>query len=507
MQIIPQNGYTSPMSIIDTKKKDMPSFSLQSFTSYIPKSITTPDILEKNQDLAIKNKNTIPAGLLLTQEEALRLRNELLDKKKITQEEANALSYMFTFQGPHTLNSILEGITEAGKGLYNLSPEEHVEVQRLLQDLELSQEDISNFLQYMNTFSYKEAWSLISSFKNPAQEELFNQSLPLLKKLFLGESQNIHSFSEKTMLSQDDASKITQEITDSLTKHSTNPDIVKENIFAELEILLQEREKFSSFLEHSSQKESLFMQAERFSKIHSMTENTHTQFTDPLSTKHSSDFDNEENTQISQYVSKNLLSSEDSSTQMDFNGDTSPEKERAFAHILFPKNTQILSGSKNTEVSFTKELQKNIFTLVENGFVEMKNEKMTSLLLQIKPNDLGTILLSLQFQDGKISALLKPEQYDVTKLLEKSIPSLSKSFEEQGIKVDSIIVAQKEHSFDQQQNLYNQFFQKNHQQNTEQNIKDSLRIGRLRNILHNAHTAQDISIKIHSPERILHKIV
>lgn len=99
----------------------------------------------------------------------------------------------------------------------------------------------------------------------------------------------------------------------------------------------------------------------------------------------------------------------------------------------------------------------------EHVRVELK-EDMTQLQMQLNPENLGTVNLTIAAKEGNVTAQLTTQNEAVQAALESQISMLRESLEQQGVKVEAIEVTVASHEFEQNLEQGNDF---NNQQEEE----------------------------------------
>lgn len=147
-------------------------------------------------------------------------------------------------------------------------------------------------------------------------------------------------------------------------------------------------------------------------------------------------------------------SGQDSNESMSKKGNESSEKNHEFSTV-----TNNLSQSiQNAFDKIVTEGENKINTvdvikqIVEAAKVTVTQE-VSSMEIQLNPENLGKINLSVVAKDGMITAQITAENETVKKAIENQMSVLKENFNNQGIKVEAVEVTIASHSFESNQNL------------------------------------------------------
>jgi flagellar hook-length control protein FliK len=107
-------------------------------------------------------------------------------------------------------------------------------------------------------------------------------------------------------------------------------------------------------------------------------------------------------------------------------------------------------GNQNTETSrqapaqdvnsAARNFRQEIFSQVENGFLQNAGDGSRQLTLQLNPQDLGQITLILSVNQGEVKALIRAENGETAAVLTEQMAELKASLEAQGLKVKELDV-------------------------------------------------------------------
>jgi flagellar hook-length control protein FliK len=90
--------------------------------------------------------------------------------------------------------------------------------------------------------------------------------------------------------------------------------------------------------------------------------------------------------------------------------------------------------------SLNRNVRQEIFSQVENGFLQNRQDGSHQLILKLNPQDLGQITLILSVKQGEVKALLRAEHGETATVLTEQLAELKASLEAQGLKVKELDV-------------------------------------------------------------------
>jgi flagellar hook-length control protein FliK len=90
--------------------------------------------------------------------------------------------------------------------------------------------------------------------------------------------------------------------------------------------------------------------------------------------------------------------------------------------------------------SLARNFRQEIFSQVENGFLQQAQNGGRQLTLQLNPQDLGQITLILSVHQGEVRAQIRAEQGETAAVLTERLAELKASLEAQGLKVKELDV-------------------------------------------------------------------
>lgn len=115
---------------------------------------------------------------------------------------------------------------------------------------------------------------------------------------------------------------------------------------------------------------------------------------------------------------------------------------------------------------------------VENGMLSTIKGGGTRLDLQLNPQELGSITVSLTVRNGEVSAKIRSEKSETTEMLHRQVESIRANLEQQGVKVDKVEV-QQDTKQDQNGLSWQDLSQHNQQQEEDARREE---LARLRNL-------------------------
>ena len=137
-------------------------------------------------------------------------------------------------------------------------------------------------------------------------------------------------------------------------------------------------------------------------------------------------------------------------------------------------NTTNAANPDNSTVDFIQEANSvtessqidtiDIINQIQDHIRTEYKEDMTQLQMQLNPENLGTVNLTIAAKEGNVSAQLMAQNEAVQAALESQIAILRESLEQQGVKVEAIEVTVASHEFEQNLEQGNDF---NNQQEEE----------------------------------------
>jgi flagellar hook-length control protein FliK len=98
--------------------------------------------------------------------------------------------------------------------------------------------------------------------------------------------------------------------------------------------------------------------------------------------------------------------------------------------------------------NLARNFRQEIFSQVENGFLQQAQEGSQQLTLRLNPQDLGQITLILSVHQGELKAHIRTENGETAAVLTEQLAELKASLEAQGLKVKELDVQTQMHNND-----------------------------------------------------------
>ncbi|WP_302148862.1 flagellar hook-length control protein FliK, partial [uncultured Desulfovibrio sp.] len=86
------------------------------------------------------------------------------------------------------------------------------------------------------------------------------------------------------------------------------------------------------------------------------------------------------------------------------------------------------------------QLARQVAGQVESGLLASMQNGGTRLDLQLHPQELGAITLSLTVRNGEVTALIRPEKSETADMVNRQMEHIRLNLEQQGLKVDKVEV-------------------------------------------------------------------
>ena len=124
---------------------------------------------------------------------------------------------------------------------------------------------------------------------------------------------------------------------------------------------------------------------------------------------------------------------------------------------------------------------------VEQGLLSSSRNGTTRLDLQLHPQELGAITLSLSLRNGEVSATIRSEKTETAEIVTRQLDAIRANLEQQGLKVDKVEVQLSSHQ--QDENAWQNLDQHNSWQEEDARREELARLKQLstlRNTLDNS---------------------
>ena len=156
---------------------------------------------------------------------------------------------------------------------------------------------------------------------------------------------------------------------------------------------------------------------------------------------------------------------------------------------------QAAQAAQNTsdvqDPSTVAPIGRQVAQQVEQGMLSTVKGGGTRLDLQLNPQELGSITVSLSVRNGEVSAVIRSEKSETTDMISRQVDAIRMNLEQQGLKVDKLEVRQ-ETSQEQNSASWQDFSQHNSRQEEDARREE---LSRLKNLatVRNSSSNMDIS--------------
>ena len=149
-----------------------------------------------------------------------------------------------------------------------------------------------------------------------------------------------------------------------------------------------------------------------------------------------------------------------------------------FVDSDFSFNMSLAANNQTQQSGRTSQVSQQVMSQVESGLLTSFKNGSTRLELQLHPQELGAIAVTLTSRNGEVSAHIRADNEQTVEMLQRQVEALKTSLEQQGLRIDKIEVELRE-----QFNANDQTWQDTDQHNSfqeEESRREQLR--RLRNL-------------------------
>lgn len=170
-------------------------------------------------------------------------------------------------------------------------------------------------------------------------------------------------------------------------------------------------------------------------------------------------------------VKEDVNSQKTDDTRKDSHHDKSGDKQQDMKLTASEMFVQNLVNASTQEIGFTehiahvRQMQDITNQIVEQIKITI-NPEQTSMELQLNPESLGKVNLSVVYKDGAMTAQFKVQNEAVKEALESQIQILKDNFNNQGLKVESVEVTVSNFGFEGQSS------EQNNQESSQSNSKN-----------------------------------
>ena len=120
-------------------------------------------------------------------------------------------------------------------------------------------------------------------------------------------------------------------------------------------------------------------------------------------------------------------------------------KASSIVYSMLQGNQNIVDLNVQADTAATAALSRHLASQVENGMLTAMRDGATRLDLQLHPQELGAIGITLTMRNGEVSARIRSEKGETAEMVSRQIESIRINLEQQGIKVDKIEVQLQSH--------------------------------------------------------------
>lgn len=133
-------------------------------------------------------------------------------------------------------------------------------------------------------------------------------------------------------------------------------------------------------------------------------------------------------------------------------------------------------------------ISRQVAQQVEQGLLSTVKGGGTRLDLQLNPQELGTINITLSVRNGEVSAIIRSEKTETADMINRQADAIRTNLEQQGIKVDKVEVRQ-ESSQEQNSTTWQDFNQHNTQQEEDARREELARLKNLATVRNSSSNA------------------
>lgn len=126
---------------------------------------------------------------------------------------------------------------------------------------------------------------------------------------------------------------------------------------------------------------------------------------------------------------------------------------------------------------------------VEQGMLSTLKGGGTRLDLQLNPQELGSINVTLSVRNGEVSAIIRSEKSETAEMINRQVDAIRTNLEQQGVKVDKVEVRQETHQ-EQNSTTWQDFNQHNAQQEEDARREELARLKNLATIRNSSSGAE-----------------
>ncbi len=143
------------------------------------------------------------------------------------------------------------------------------------------------------------------------------------------------------------------------------------------------------------------------------------------------------------------------------------------------------------DASAVAPIGRHVAQQVEQGMLSAAKGGGTRLDLQLNPQELGSITVSLSVRNGEVSAVIRSEKSETTDMINRQVDAIRTNLEQQGLKVDKLEVRQETRQ-EQNSTTWQDFSQHNSRQEEDARREELARLKNLATVRNSTNNA-DIS--------------
>lgn len=149
-------------------------------------------------------------------------------------------------------------------------------------------------------------------------------------------------------------------------------------------------------------------------------------------------------------------------------------------------------------VSQPAPLARYVGQQVEQGLLSSSRNGTTRLDLQLHPQELGAITLSLSLRNGEVSATIRSEKTETAEIVTRQLEAIRTNLEQQGLKVDKVEVQL--NSRQQDENAWQNLDQHNSWQEEDARREELARLKKLSTMRNSSNNFEDTTLEqpVHS---------
>ena len=164
-------------------------------------------------------------------------------------------------------------------------------------------------------------------------------------------------------------------------------------------------------------------------------------------------------------------------------------------------NTQAVQNASADvfDVASVAPIARQVAQQVEQGMLSTVKGGGTRLDLQLNPQELGTINVTLSVRNGEVSAIIRSEKSETADMINRQVDAIRTNLEQQGLKVDKVEVRQ-ETPQEQNNTTWQDFNQHNARQEEDARREELARLKNLASVRNSSSNAEITTLEqpVHS---------